>query len=338
MATLLDKVKKALPMGAGATATAKGKDVIVKSKGREQTKASVEAYFKKDKISFNDVFKKSKSSSINVLEIPNIGDVIFKPIKQKGAGGLKFEDELKLDLQNFYEGVELDELQHTDVIKKMISVLSITPTTKLVPDKRGSKNQSRALTHTGSKFDVQNTSGNYITDITLMDPKKTGSAADVYHLSLKTSDTFYILNAGIGKYFKEKSTQVAACEFFGFDGQRMGGFGEEYACLTNYPNFNIVKDNLEDLLSQAYGYDIVIVHKKRLDDVLVKKVKTKANVTITDLNERSYRYPESGVRKYANISMNATVGGVRYKVDFQFRGTTASDTGPRYLRILMKRL
>ncbi len=36
----------------------------------------------------------------------------------------------------------------------MISVLGITPTTKLVPDKRGSKNQSRALTHTGSKFDV----------------------------------------------------------------------------------------------------------------------------------------------------------------------------------------
>jgi len=39
MATLLDKVKKALPMGAGATATAKGKDVIVKSKGREQNKS-----------------------------------------------------------------------------------------------------------------------------------------------------------------------------------------------------------------------------------------------------------------------------------------------------------
>jgi hypothetical protein len=77
-----------------------------------------------------------------------------------------------------------------------------------------------------------------------MDPKKTGSAADVYHLSLKTSETFYILNAGIGKYFKDKTTQVNACEFFGFDGQKMGGFGEEYACLTKYPNFNTVKDNL----------------------------------------------------------------------------------------------
>jgi hypothetical protein len=336
MATLLDTVKKALPMGAAATA--KGKDVFVKSKGRDQTKAAVEAYFKKNNISFKDIFKKSKSSSINVLEVTNKGDIIFKPIIQKGAGGLKFEDELKLDILNFYEGVELTDLVHDDVVKKMISVLSITPTLKLVPDKRGSKNQSRALAYTGSKFNVQNTSGNYITDITLMDPKKTGSAADVYHLSLKTSETFYILNAGIGKYFKDKTTQVNACEFFGFDGQKMGGFGEEYACLTKYPNFNTVKDNLEDLLSQSYGYNMVMVHKKIRNDVLVKKVMTKASVTISDLNERSYRYPESGVRKYANISMNAMVSGVRYKVDFQFRGTTASDTGPRYLRILMKRL
>lgn len=336
MATLLDKVKKALPLG--ATAVAKGKDVIVKSKSREQTKSAVEANFKKNNIIFNDVFKKSKSSSINVLEIPNIGDIIFKPIIQKGAGGLKFEDELKLDIHNFYEGVDIGQLTHSDVIKKMVSVLDITPTKKLIPDKRGSKNQSRALAFTGTKFNVQNTSGNFITDITLMDPKKTGPAADVYHLSLKTSETFYILNAGIGKYFKDKSTQVNACEFFGFNGQKMGGFGAEYACLTDDPNYNVVRNNLEDLLSQAYGYDMVMVHKKRQNDVLVKKVPTKVSVSITDLGEGSYRYPEEGVRKYANISMNANVAGTRYKVDFQFRGTTASDTGPRYLRILMKRL
>ena len=30
------------------------------------------------------------------------------------------------------------------------------------------------------------------------------------------------------------------------------------------------------------------------------------------------------------------INGYKYEVDFQFRGTTAIDTGPRYLRILLK--
>jgi hypothetical protein len=336
MATFISTVNKALPIG--ATATQKGKDIVVKSKDRDNTKKVVEENFKKRGILFQSIFKKSKSSSIDVLEVTNMGDIIFKPIIQKGAGGLKFEDELKLDLVNYFNGVDFASLKHQDVVKKLESALKFTPADKLVPDKRGGKNQSRALQYAGGKISINNTSGNYITDITLMDPKKTGSAADKYHLSLKMSETFYILNAAIGKYFADRNTQAPICEFFGFNGQRMGGFGEEYACITEPINLNKVKTNLQELLSEAYGYDMVLVHKKREGDVLVKEIKTTPSVTITDLSDDSYRYPDPGVRKYANISFNANVNGTRYKVDFQFRGTTAADRGPRYLRILMKRL
>lgn len=332
MTKLLTAINKVLPIG--ATATEKGKDIIVKSKTREGTKKIIEDYFKKSKIEFKSTFKKSKSASIDVLEVAGLGDIIFKPIIQKGAGGLKFEDELKLDLINFYQGVELKELFHSDVIQKLQDTLKLTTIKKLIPDKRGGKNQSRSLDFTGKQVNIKNTSGNYITDITLMDEKNT----DKHHLSLKMSETFYILNASIGKYFANEATQTQICEFFGFQGQRMSGFGDEYACVTKPFNVNTVKNNLQDLLSQAYGYDMVLVHKKRANDVLVKEIKTAPQVNINGLSEESYRYPDPGVRKYANISTTATVAGTRYKVDFQFRGTTAADRGPKYLRILMKRL
>lgn len=336
MATLLETVNKALPTG--ATASQKGKDITVKSKDRANAKKSIEAHFKKHGVIFKSIFKKSKSSSIDVLEVQGLGDIIFKPIIQKGAGGLKFEDELKLDLINYYQGADIKQLTHADVVKQLENVIGINPNNMLIPDKRGSKNQSRALTFTGNKVRINNTSGNYITDITLMDPKKTGVAADLYHMSLKTSETFYILNAGIGKYFSDRNTQTDMCEFFGFNGQKMSGFGEEYACITQPASYSKVKTNLQELLSEAYGHDMVLVHKKREGDVVVKKVKTAPNVSITDLNDESYRYPEPNVRKYANISVKATIGSIRYKVDFQFRGTTAADKGPRYIRILLKRL
>lgn len=332
MATLLNVVTKSLPVG--AVATQKGKDIVVKSKDRDTTKKIVEAFFKKQNVLFKSVFKKSKSGSIDVLEVMNLGDVIFKPIIQKGAGGLKFEDELKLDLVNYYQGAALSDLKHNDVIKKLEEVLKITPTDKLIPDKRGSKNQSRALTFENSKVTINNTSGNFITDITLMNQNN----VDKFHLSLKMSDSFYILNAAIGKYFLDKNTQSEMCEFFGFNGQRMGGFGEEYACITKPVSMSKVKANLEHVLSEAFGHDVVVVHKKKENDVLVKKIKSTTNVNISKLSEDSFRYPDPGVRKYANISFDATIDSTRYKVDFQFRGATAADKGPRYLRILLKRL
>jgi hypothetical protein len=152
------------------------------------------------------------------------------------------------------------------------------------------------------------------------------------------SDTYYILSAAISSYFSSKAFQVGINEFFGFNGQKMGGFGEEFACITDPPNYTKVKRNIKDVLTQAYGTDVVVIHKKRENDVMVSKIGTSVPITIKNLNEESYLYPEEGKRKYANIKFNATINGHEYKVNFQFRGTTAADRGPKYLRILLERI
>ena len=99
-----------------------------------------------------------------------------------------------------------------------------------------------------------------------------------------------------------------------------------------------VKANLQNLLSQAIGTEMVLVHQKDPSNVLVKKVGRSNTVSISNLSPTSYVYPEPNVRKYANIKVNATINGGTYVVNFQFRGTTAADKGPKYLRILLERM
>lgn len=328
---LIDIVKKALTKG--ETFTPSRKDIIVKSKDRNASKALMEQYLKKNKIPFQDVFKKSKSSSLNVLSVLD-GDIIFKPMIQKGAGGLKFEKELEIDLRNYFNGADKNQLKHADVIKELETTLGFNQKpdagTKIIPE--GSKNQKRALTFASGKISISNTTGETLTDLTVQNKGK------IYYLSLKMSATYYTLSASIYQYFLNKSTQVQINEYFGFDGMKMVGFGQDYQCLTKAPDYNKVKKNLADLLGQAYGRDVVIVHKKTANDVMVTKVADHPNVTITKLDADSYVYPEAGKRKYANIKTTAIINNHKYKVDFQFRGTTAADVGPKYLRILMERL
>ena len=59
-------------------------------------------------------------------------------------------------------------------------------------------------------------------------------------------------------------------------------------------------------------------------------------VTIGNISDDVYTYPIKGKRKYANIKVDATVNGDPYQVEFQFRGTTPTDTGPRYMRVNLK--
>ncbi len=317
---------------ASASITKKRNDFIVKSRDRIKTKMSVEKLFKKEKIQFESVFKKSKSSSLDVLSVTNIGDVIFKPIIQKGAGGVKFEKELENDLVNFFNGAEDNEIRHSDTINEMCRVLKIDPSDpwEVIPE--GSKNQKRELRFDGRKVLISNSTGVTLTDLTLKKQNKK------MYLSLKMSQSYYTLSASIFKYFLDKRLQVRMNEFFGFDGVKMGGFGKEYQCKTKKPNYTQVSANLTDVLSQALGEQVVIIHKKKEDDVLVKKVGTKNDVSISGLSADSYVYPEAGVRKYANIKFNAEINRKNYKVNFQFRGTTSVDKGPKYLRILLERI
>lgn len=327
---LLQIVKAGLP---SATITQQSKDIIVKSKDREAAKTSLEKHLKLKKVEFESVFKKAKSSSIDVL-VTKMGDIIFKPIIQKGAGGLSFEKELDIDLTNYFSEADMKDIKHKDVIKALETKIGINQESKMSVDHEGSKNQKRSLTYASNKITISNSSGETLTDITIKDSGKNKT----YYLSLKMSSSYYILSASIGSYFSNKNTQVGICEYFGFDGKSMGGFGDEFSCTTRAPNYVKAKQNLKDLLTQAYGKHVVIIHKKRENDVKVSKIGEKVTLFITALNTASYVYPEVGKRKYANIKTTATISGVSYKVNFQFRGTTAADVGPKYLRILLERV
>ena len=310
----------------------KGKDIIVKSKDRNTTKLKVEKQFKKSKIIFKSVFKKAKSSSLDVLEVTGAGDIIFKPIIQKGAGGVKFEQELAKDITNYLNGAEYKQLKNPDVLKEMEKVLKFDRKTKYEVVSEGSKNQRRQLVFTGNKIDISNSTGKTLTDLTLKKDNK------LLYLSLKMSPTYYTLSAGIVKYFMEGGTKIKINEYFGFNGQKMAGFGKQFACVTKKPNYNTVERNLEDLLSQAIGTEVILIHKKKDNDVMVSQIGKSNKVKISNLNDGSYVYPEKGVRKYANIKVNAKINGHDYIINFQFRGTTAADVGPKYIRILLERL
>ena len=327
---LLQIVKAGLP---NAAITQKSKDIIVKSKDREAAKISLEKHLKSKKVVFESIFKKSKSASIDVLSVIGIGDIIFKPIIQKGAGGLSFEKELDIDLTNYFSGGDIKDIKHKDVIKALETKIGINQKSKMSVLHEGSKNQKRSLLYSSNKITISNSSGETLTDITIADSKNNKT-----YLSLKMSTSYYILSASIGSYFSNKDTQIGICKYFGFNGQMMGGFGEEFACITGAPNYPKAKQNLENLLAQAYGHDVVVIHKKRENDVKVSKVGSESTVSIGALTESSYVYPEAGKRKYANIKTTATINGVKHKVNFQFRGTTAADVGPKYLRILLERI
>lgn len=335
MSLVLKAIKTADPT---AQIQKSGKDILVKSKDRTTTKLKVEKQLKKSGISFKSVFKKGKSNSIDVLEVPGEGDLVFKPLTRRGAGGVAFEKELENDIKNYLNGSEYSSLKHADVLKQMEKVLGFNRRTKYEVVSEGSKNQKRKLTFNGSKIQITNSNGQTLTDLTLKKDKK------LMYLSLKMSQTYYIMNSGIGEYFMEGRTKIKINEYFGFNGQKMGGFGKQFACVTKKPNYSQVKSNLEDLIAQAIGTDVIIIHKKTTNDVLVSEIgKANVRVNIGGLDEGSYSYPEkksatSRGRKYANIKFNANINRHNYTVNMQFRGTTAADIGPKYLRILLERL
>jgi hypothetical protein len=314
----------------------KGKDIVVKSKDRNETKVKIEKHLKKKGYLFKSVFKKAKSNSIDVLEISGGGDIIFKPVIRKGQGGVAFEKELSTDIANYLNGVDYNKLKHPDVLKEMEKVIGFNRKKKYAIVEEGSKNKKRQIKFDGSKLVILNSDGPTLTDLTLVE-KNTSPEKKLY-LSLKMSPTYYIMNAGVGQYFAEGGTKIKINEYFGFDGQRMGGFGKEFACVTKKNvNYTKVSQNLADILAVGIGVKVVIIHKKTANDVMVSVNKNTNRVSITGLSKDSYVYPEPG-RKYANIKVKATINGHKYEVHFQFRGTKPTDKGPRYLRVLLKRL
>ena len=317
-----------------AVVSVKKNDIYVKSNNRENTKKEVEKFLVSKKIDFKIIKKTSKSETLGVLSVSEFKtDIVFKPIIAKGQGGIAFEYEIEKDLNNFFAGADMEDITHPDIINELQKKLDINQNMKFRATREGSKNQKREVKFSGSRLDISKSDGKTLTDVTI---QKDGR--NLYFLSLKMSKTYYVLNAALEKYFLDKSTQVSINEFFGFDGSKMAGFGKGYECQTEPANYTTVSKNLADVLEQAVGINVVFVHKKTTGDVLVKEIGGSNQVTVNSLNESSYSYPVLGKRKGGSIKVSANINGEKYKIDFQFRGSSKTDTGARYLRVLLERL
>ena len=201
----------------------------------------------------------------------------------------------------------------------------------------GAANTRRPPAFTATKCTVKNNNKGNVSDVDILNA--TGAVA--HHCSLKFSKSFYIYNATVIDLFKSPSEKTRAMinNFFGFDGDRMEeAFGKEFAAKTNKTkNFSLIGNRFADIIKQALGPDIVLVSKIKQGVNHLSNIKGLGHrVSISGLTKDSYGYAEKGVRKYNFINMNGKINGHSYQVQFQFRGTTAIDTGPRYLRVLLK--
>lgn len=308
----------------------KGK-LLIRNGNRTRLQQEIESFFKQKKISFKP---RKKPTELEVSGSDQI--LIFKPLKAKGTGGLKFEDQLVKDINDWFKGDEIKELKHKDTMQLLVKTLRLKQDSRFTAVKVGAANVKRPPVLSANKLTVTNNDTGKVADVNIMGLNN----RVLHHLSLKFSQSFYIYNATVIDYFKSKNSAVRKMinEFFGFNGLKMSeAFGKEYAVVTKKPNYPMIAKRLEDVIKQALGTDIVLVTKVRDGLNFVDDVKgLNHKISVRGLNVNSYGYAEKGVRKYNFIKFDANINGHLYEVNFQFRGTTATDTGPRYLRINLK--
>lgn len=301
--------------------------VLIRNKDRTSLQEQLEKYYKSKRIKFKRL---KKPTEIEVIGLPQ--KIVFKPIKAKGTGGLKFEEQFTSDLNDWFSGVALDKLKSGDTIQLLVSKLKLKQSSKYKAEGVGSRNSKRPPVFSGGKISITNNTGMAVSDVDL-------KADKTYFLSLKFTNSFYIYNGSIGSFFEQANTKKGINEFFGFSGYKMGkAFGPSYAVTTKKPNYDLIKKNLQNVIIQALGPDVVLVNKVSQGNNHISMVKGfNHKVEVGTVNEESYLYAEKGVRKYNNIQFDSIINGAKYTVNFQFRGTTATDVGPRYLRILLQK-
>tara|TARA_Y100000004_G_C8883776_1_gene398773 strand:+ start:86 stop:1078 length:993 start_codon:yes stop_codon:yes gene_type:complete len=328
---MLEPQLKKLNFYKGVKFETKGKQLLVRSSDRTTLQEKTEAYFKRSNIKFKP---RKKATELDITGATQV--LVFKPMKAKGAGGLKFEDQIIKDLNNWFKGAEYKELTHPDTIEQFVKTVKLKQNSRYEAKGVGAANTKRPPSFTATKATVTNNFKGKVSDVDILDGTKV-----LYHLSLKFSKSFYIYNATVIDYFKSPSanTRKMINEFFGFDGAKMAkAFGKEYRADTkkNY-NYAQILTRFKDLLNQCLGPDIVLMLKIAPGNNHIDYIKgLNHKITLSNLTKDSYGYAEKGVRKYNFINFDAVVNGHKYEINFQFRGTTATDTGPRYLRILFK--
>jgi hypothetical protein len=337
----------------------KNKDIVIYTKDKSARSDSFSQFKNRlDKVVLNPkAFVKSykitpsSKSSIGVFQLFSdrtktkkifLGDILFKPIINKGSGGKLFENELEADLNNYFKGTPIKELKHSDTIttlfsnKKFITYYKLnTPSiiSQLEAKAVGSQNTKRTAVWSNNKLLIGNNTGEAVSDINIL-----YKGQNKIFCSLKFTDSYYIYNGSTIAYFDNDSIKPLAYSYFGLSGAGMAGFGSKYAANVASPkSFDKIKANLADIINQALGRDVVIINKITVgknDIDVIQGDNHKVNITTTPI----YIYPESGKRKYASINFESIINNDKYKISFQFRGTTEGALTPRYLRILVKHL
>ena len=327
---MLEQQLKKLNFYKAAKFEVKGKQLFVRSSDRTTLQEKTEEYFKKNKILYKP---RKKATELDVTGSNQV--LVFKPLFAKGAGGVKFEHQIVSDLNAWFKGAEYSDLIHPDTIEQLVKTIKLKQDSRYEAKGVGAANTRRPPTFTANKATVTNNIKGKVSDVDILSGNRV-----LHHLSLKFSKSFYIYNATVINYFKsaQPATRTMINEFFGFDGFLMGqAFGKDFRATTKAPNYSAILRRFKDLLNQCLGPDIVLVLKIANGNNHIDKVKgLNHKITLSGLNKDSYGYAMKGVRKYNFIRFQAIVNGHRYEIDFQFRGTTAVDTGPRYLRILFK--
>ena len=314
---------------------ARSVDILVymqTTKDRNTAYDNLIKYFKSKKVKYSE--KSSSKSSLGVLNVDGYdGDIIFKPLQRKGSGGEAFELQLVDDLNAYFGGETLDKLQHGDTIERIKKVTGLRLSKGLLAVSKGKQNARRTPAFNGTQFTVQNNTAGVPVDVQIL---RNGTI--LYNASLKFTGAFYIYQGTVDHFFKNPATMKNINEFFGFDGTQMGkGFGKEYFVITDERKPSKVKANLASIIAQGLGDTMLLVNKVSKGRNYVHFVRGKNHkVTIGNISDDVYTYPVKGKRKYANIKVDANVNGDPYQVEFQFRGTTPTDTGPRYMRVNLK--
>lgn len=309
----------------------KGSQLFARSSNRTKLQEDTEAHFRKSKIQYS---VRKKPTELSVMGSNQI--LVFKPLFAKGAGGVKFEHQITKDLNDWFKGADYDDLVHSDTISQLVRTLRLRQDSRYMAKGVGAANTRRPPSFTANRMTVTNNTKGKVSDVDIVSGNRV-----LHHLSLKFSPSFYIYNATVINYFKaaQPATRKMINEFFGFDGFRMGqSFGKEFAVnTTKNPNYSAIMRRFKDILNQCLGPDIVLVLKiANNNNHIDKVVGMNHRIQVSGLNKNSYGYAEKGVRKYNFINFHAMVNGHKYEINFQFRGTTSVDTGPRYLRILFK--
>ena len=328
---MLKQLLEKLSIYKGVKFELKGKQLFARSGNRTKLQEDTEAYFKKNKIIYSP---RKKATELDVTGSSEV--LVFKPLFAKGAGGVKFEHQITKDLNDWFSGVDYEDLQHSDTISQLVKTLRLRQDSRYKAQGVGAANTRRPPSFTANRMTVTNNTKGKVSDVDIISGNRV-----LHHLSLKFSPSFYIYNATVINYFKaaQPATRKMINEFFGFDGFKMGqSFGKEFAVnTTKNPNYSAIMRRFKDILNQCLGPDIVLVLKIANNNNHIDKiVGLNHRIQVSGLNKNSYGYAAKGVRKYNFINFHAMVNGHKYEINFQFRGTTSVDTGPRYLRILFK--